>query len=189
MRKINRICIDVDGVLADFVGGVFRLFGVEREFPDQYSLPKHLGISDDEFWNRINLASPEFWENLDPYPWAHELYDHCSRIGSVILLTSPNRCPQCLAGKYAWMQKHFGEKFSRFLIGPAKEMCARPDTVLIDDSESNCASFINHNGWAICFPQPWNRSEGDRSDPFGCTKRKLQLLSEALKNAEISVSQ
>jgi hypothetical protein len=41
-------------------------------------------------------------------------------------------------------------------MGSPKFLCAKPDNILIDDSDKNCNSFIKAGGKAILVPQPWN---------------------------------
>lgn len=161
--KIDRILLDVDGVLADWVAGVCRLFDrdqseMEAEWGHDYDICSVLGCSTSEMWRRVDEAGEDFWANLEPYPWADQLYDLCRSLAPTTILTSPSHDPTSLAGKLRWLDEHMGkgEHFRKFLIGPDKVACARPGALLIDDRDANCDDFRSYGGQAIVFPRPWN---------------------------------
>ena len=53
-----------------------------------------------------------------------------------------------------------------------KHFCARPDALLIDDSDHNVEAFLAHGGQAILVPRPWN--------PLHCMPT-LTFLDDAFK--------
>jgi 5'(3')-deoxyribonucleotidase len=162
-----RILLDLDGVLADFVGGVCRLWDISyaelvANWGDDYDICVPLGITTDELWRRIDAAGESFWAELEPYPWAYDLFAACCELAPTTILTSPSWHPSSLAGKLKWMNRHLSEAdvFRRYLIGPTKEACAHRNAILIDDRPENCDTFKRHGGHAVLFPAPWNDHRG-----------------------------
>lgn len=167
----RRILLDVDGVLADWVGGCAALFNrdpANLNWSETTDMAVALGVSGNAMWRRIDEAGAEFWVNLDPYPWVDELWDAANDVAPTTLLTSPSHHPSSLAGKLQWMNRHLGrgKPFREFLIGPRKEFCACPGSLLIDDRASMCEKFRDHGGDAVLFPRPWNDSGWDPDDPM-----------------------
>lgn len=114
------------------------------------------GLSASELWDPMGR---KFWANLPPYPWAREivqlLEDHFGT-ERICILTSPIRTDGCVDGKMDWIRKHFPQFRRRFLVGPAKEFCAGPRHVLVDDHSVNIENFANAGGHTFLFPAPWN---------------------------------
>lgn len=175
------IFLDIDGVLADFAGGVCNLYGIDRDLAYEswpegtYDVCDALGIDTEEMWMRIDARGVRFWEQLQPYPWAHEVFATCHEHGRVVLLTSPSYHWTSAAGKVAWIQRHLGPNFRDYLIGPPKHACAHDRAVLVDDSESNVRAFTQHGGQGITFPAPWNnRNEKPGADVVAQALRSIR---------------
>jgi 5'(3')-deoxyribonucleotidase len=162
------VLLDKDGVLCDFLGGVFRLFGrLDLSGADCLRWDQHLellGVTPAEFWGRIEEAGHAFWANLEPFPWAFQLYEALVEQATVFICTSPARDPFCSSGKQAWIRRHFPEVFraNRVILTNRKWICAGPDRILVDDSLKNCEDFeslgrTRSPGQAVLFPQPWNQ--------------------------------
>ena len=156
------LLVDMDGVLVDFVTAALRLHDrleVLQDWPaGEWDMSEVMGISGQEFWGPIAEAGADFWATLEPYPWCDDLFELVESTGPWCILTSPSGDPFCAAGKITWLQRRFGRGFRRFLIGPPKWVCARPDQLLIDDNDTNVDRFRERGGRAILFPQPWNRN-------------------------------
>lgn len=152
------ILLDVDGVLVDFVGGALRAHGSDLKVTDlnQYQLEPQLGITPVEFWRVINALGPEFWRDLEPYPWFDHLYYGLKAIGRVMLVTKPSWSVHSYTGKKLWIDKTFGPRFREWVPLADKDLLARPTRCLVDDSTDNIASFLTAGGEACLFPQPWN---------------------------------
>lgn len=67
---VRAIYFDMDGVLADFVGGVRNLCGME---PPNQNDKKRSKKMDDEMWNRIRNVQ-NFYDKLVPLPGAIEMF-------------------------------------------------------------------------------------------------------------------
>ena len=195
-RQINRIFLDLDGVLADWLSPAVRAHGRD---PDEvlaawpastYDLAKVLGVSTNALWKPIHAQGAAFWEQLEPYPWVHDMVRGCQEFAPTTILTSPSLDPMAAAGKVAWMQRVLGRDFRDFLIGPDKPSCARPGAVLIDDRDSGCEDFIAAGGNAVVFPQPWNSlrsiamATGPRTisaeGPWGFVLHELDAIDKTL---------
>lgn len=183
MAKIQRICLDVDGVLVDFVSATADLLGHD---PDKvlsswvlgnYDLAASLGMSNDDIWRKIDSAGENFWANIRTYPWFDQLVELCNaKAAEVVLCTSPSLHHESASGKLRWIQQHFGPKFRNYLIGAPKHFCARPGAVLIDDSEHNCEMFREYGGAAILFPRKWNSGFLFAENPIGYVVARMDEL-------------
>lgn len=159
-----KIYLDVDGVLADFVGTSARYMGFDPGAVTQWDFYSQIGTTDKEFWDRVKSHGQEFWSSMDCYPWCNELFQACRQTAHVSLLTAPPQRadvrPNGIAGRVEWIHATFGESFKDYFAGCKKETLAAPDTLLIDDSDSNCKKFEAAGGRAILFPRPWNDNRG-----------------------------
>ena len=169
--KIETIFLDVDEVLAQWVVAALRaldgfagysgagdprlqpaaVFAAwDALLPRPWDLCEVIPHTRVAMWQAIHACDAGFWKGLDLYPWAMELYQRCSAVAPVVLLTSPSKDPSSYAGKAAWVQRHFPD--AEHLIGSCKHRVAHPGAVLIDDSPKNCAAFREAGGHAILFP-------------------------------------
>ena len=177
---IDRIFLDMDGVLADWTGAACRLFDrdpaeVYATWPDvtwpEGCITGALKISNNELWRRVTSAGFGFWSELEAYPWADELLELCQSTAPTTILTSPSRDPQSLAGKLAWMQARWGETFRDYLVGPDKLACARPGAIIIDDRPVTVEGFRKVGGSGVLFPAVWNANRG--LDPMAHVREAL----------------
>lgn len=189
------VFVDMDGVLANFVGRVAEILNSTPEemiVPGVYNCVEGLGMTDPQMWEAIHDAGP-FFETLDPYPWTHDLlYALQLRvdIDNVCLLTSPPKSAEaggkCCAGKIMWIDKHLPEFSRRYLIGAPKQLCAWPGAVLIDDSELKIKRFEEAGGHGILFPARWNRLHSFWGEGFDPVAYILGAVDAILKQ-EVSV--
>lgn len=182
---IERILLDIDGVLVNFVAGACRLFGKTEEeiMPfwkkGEESMCKALGHDQEELWQKIEAAGPKFWIELPVFPWAKEIYRICQEHAPTAFLTFPTPDPGCIIGKYEWIKMFTGEKRPRgFLIGDAKDFCACPTNLLIDDQMKNIRSFSAANGITLFFPRPPN----DIPEDYCAYVKKFLDLRTNVKN-------
>lgn len=172
-----KIFLDMDGVIMDFVGGIFKWYqteGLTHEDITGWNKIVTLtceakGMTKSEFWKGL---TDEFWEGLEFLPWAEDLIALLEPYKPV-LLTSPGS--HGAGGKQAAIRKGLKQfwRDDRYLIGPAKSYVAHPEAVLIDDSEKNVDAFSEAGGRAILFPQPWNR--------FGSSRDPVKFIYYALE--------
>ena len=178
---IQHVFLDMDGVISDFVSAALDLHDrsdAERSWqPGEWDIPTVLGMNSSKFWTPIHKQGEEYWSTLTPYPWLHELIQVIQEFSSFTILSSPSTLPQCLSGKVQWLHAQFGGEFRDFLIGPQKHLCAKPEMVLIDDSDDNVNLFRKHGGQSILFPQLWN-SNHSIDDRVEFVRRELHRIAE-----------
>lgn len=172
------IFLDMDGVVADFVGAACKVHGKEVEGVDCWNFFEKWGISEDEFWEPVNAGGRDFWANLEPFPWFDELVSAVKAADKdFFVLTKPSRQASCLAGKLDWIHRHFGSRFRNYIFAPDKSPLAAPGRLLIDDSDDNVKGFREAGGVAYLFPQPWNASRQSASDDFFWLRETLSDYS------------
>lgn len=161
LPEITVLYLDVDEVLADWVGAALRLLGYDPASvharwtaldPRPWDLFEVIEHSVNEGWRAIDSAGSSFWADLEPFEWTDALLTLCRGFAPTVLLTSPSQHSSSHAGKAEWIQRHFGRTFKDYLLGSCKHRCAHPGALLIDDSPKNCAAFREHGGHAILFP-------------------------------------
>ncbi len=190
--NIDRIFLDLDDVLNDFTREALQYVTGAKEFffdpawgydivKAANSILNAIGHGDgkeitvEEFWDEITR---DFWANIKPTEWCQEIINTCVKaVGkeNVCILTSPTQDPDCLAGKMEWMQRELPSWLQRqFLVGPCKQFCARPGSLLIDDCEENVKKFREHGGKGWEFPRPWNSRRDE--DPQEWIKETGEIL-------------
>jgi 5'(3')-deoxyribonucleotidase len=150
------IYVDMDGVIANWVGRVLEVMGspLKDHDIDTWDVEGKIGVTREQLWGKIQGA--EFWENLDPYPWFRELWAAVEVHGRPVILSSPGPAPGAAAGKVAWLHKHLGPDFNDWVLTNRKHYVTKPGQILIDDSDRNCSQWDRHEGRSILFPQYWN---------------------------------
>ena len=197
-----RIILDCDEVLADFIGGVCRLFNIkrtdleanwelgrwDRDYDIQTPLSKTLGVQPTAplaFWSNFHYNS-YFWQTLEPLPWCEELLAKVRGItNDWLVVTTP--VPFCHTsgdtsshlGKYNWLRR-MGVTSDRVIVTPHKHYLAGRKVVLIDDSQKNCDDFIRANGHTIVFPTHHNKNHQHKANPLAYVFPELKLYTEML---------
>ncbi len=170
------ICLDQDGLLSDLWSSVLRYNGedpqavMERWPRGEYSFAKVLGKPESKIWGNVHAAGYDFWTQLPELPYAAPLVDLALSLCEVRVVTKPVDSYFCTAGKHIWLQNHFGGRLGtadRFHITAAKADLARPDRLLIDDSDENCKAWRAAGGEAILYPQPWNAGHWSVLSEYG----------------------
>lgn len=195
MTKV-RILLDLDEVLVDFIGGAIGLHGSSLEEvlphwpPGYWSVVPALGkalsreLTDEDFWRPITDKGREFWLGLLTHPWAEELL---SWVKSVTddwhIVTSPSRCPTSHDGKIRWAKNYFGPNFDRICPYRYKEVFARHDAILIDDSDANVKKFRDAGGKAIVFPRHNNSLHRFKGEPLKWVKQAMSACIGEIQDA------
>jgi 5'(3')-deoxyribonucleotidase len=153
--------LDLDGVLTDFVKAACDRYGrcpyANGKNAGEWDIVKLLGVNPTDFWSGCGR---DFWAHL---PWTadgRQILDECERTfgrQNVCLLTSPPDTPGSVQGKLDWVHRELPAYRRRVLVGAAKEFCAGPSRVLVDDSDANVSRFEDAGGRAVLVPRPWNR--------------------------------
>lgn len=150
----------------------------------------------DEFKFRQHTAPLEWWVDLDPYPWTHDLIRLCQTFAAFRIATKPPACsPNAATGKVLWMDEHLRRysstlTFDKYVITPDKARLASPFVVLIDDKDHECTTF-NLAGQhvppcrSLTFPQPWNRAKRFVSERLEHVERCLMTIADDFQRKAI----
>jgi len=181
---IDRILLDMDGCLVDFLGGACKLHdktyeGHPHDPENQkeqtaWNIEPIFQMTAPELWDPMGY---DFWLNLEPLPWMHEVIATLSaKFGeqNICLLTSPIRTDGCIDGKMAFIRKHMPQFSRQFLVGPAKQFTASPRHCLVDDRHKNVEAFKDAGGHAFLFPAPYNHRFKER--PVEALREWVQAL-------------
>ncbi len=138
MSKIE-IFLDMDGVISDF----------DRHCTET-GMRKVDGTPN---YNGMNTV--EWYSNMAVFDGARKFYDNLQTRGHVRFLTAPIKFPECFSGKAEWILKFVPER-GRMILGELmivaskdKHLVAKPNRVLIDDSEKNIKEWIAAGGIGI----------------------------------------
>lgn len=164
--------LDQDGLLSDFHEGALALHSLKDPYINEENLGKY-GI---EHMNGVQIPPAQFYGKMDEEFWASlqptAEFDEIialveSKFGreNVCILTAPVMTYGCLEGKRRWINQYLPQYKNQFLIGKPKHFCAGPDSVLIDDSDSNTKAFRAEGGKTILLPRPWNALFMFRKNP------------------------
>lgn len=184
------IFFDLDGVLADFVGGAFRHHGRSVPMAEvRWDFPQQIGFSGTwvpEFWSSLGH---DFWADLDPLEDGFRLLQKAEKaVGreAIGLLSSPCDTVGCAEGKREWVSKHLPEYRKRLFLGSTKELFASEAKVLIDDHDPNCDRFVAAGGRSLLVPRPWNEHR-DHCDEHGrfCPEKVGESLERLLNVQEL----
>jgi 5'(3')-deoxyribonucleotidase len=157
----------MDGVVADFVGGVFDM--LNESYPDppqERDIVKAVGWKhiEEQFWK---LCDYHFWRTLNKTKEADFIVNECVlRFGrdNCCFLSTATPTLGCETGKKAWLKEYFpGIRSLMTDDHDAKKFCGHYEAVLIDDKHSNIIDFVKWGGTGILIPRPWNdawESEG-----------------------------
>jgi 5'(3')-deoxyribonucleotidase len=159
-----RILLDVDGVVADLVGGVLKF--LDCQLPPErgdaaYDIAATLGyrFGNKAFWDHFNY---DFWAGLPRTAEADEVVELACRYAgkeNVSFSTHPTETYGCAEGKLAWLRRWYPELPVLLHCGAEvrKDLLAAPQTLLIDDRSHNVDTFRAAGGMAFLFARPWNR--------------------------------
>lgn len=143
--KFNCIFLDMDGVIANFSKRYKELYKI---LPEEARTHKEFHGYFDEF-----IANGEF-ANLELMPDAMELVQYLRNADppTVILSSTANEkhYDAISKQKVEWLKKHDIDFQRKFVPGKAhKWKSARPDTIIIDDTESVINDWRKAGGVAI----------------------------------------
>lgn len=162
----RQVFLDMDGVIADFVGAICKAHGrvtpyTRPEALGKFDTEKLWGLTSEQFWSPIATNSFEFWDDIPKTPEADEIVKLATLefgIENVAILTAPSKDHGSVPGKRAWMSRYYPcfAKRMIFATASAKKFCAGPGKYLIDDKDTNVDEFDEAGGVGILVPRPWN---------------------------------
>ncbi|HEC03675.1 MAG TPA: hypothetical protein ENI81_09085 [Phycisphaerales bacterium] len=178
--------VDLDGVLVDTVGEMFRRFGrgkTPRDLKGSYDTRTALGLTCDP-WSQFG---GKFWSEAPWMEGSHDWFRHLAGAGgseNIYLCSSPTHEPDSAAGKLRWIQQHLPYYARRYVLTPCKELLAGPDCMLIDDCDDVVDAFVRAGGRAILVPRPWNSLHAFDGDVVAYMIERIDSAKvQALKGA------
>ena len=88
------VFVDMDGVLCNFIDGVIHHCKLDCHHDDIHAFNEIDNYFDSslDMWMMIDAVEPNFWANLDEYPWTDSLLNIIEASGlDWYLLTSPSQ--------------------------------------------------------------------------------------------------
>lgn len=143
---MQRIFLDLDGVMADFDRHFFECFGKE---PTSKS-----GVDDNELWALVH-GHGNFFRTMPLMPGAMEFYMQLIMEGiEPIILTAASKkhYPEMAIQKMDWVRQHMG---NQILVIPTYGSSSKPlfmqnkGDILIDDYRKNCDRWEAAGGFAV----------------------------------------
>ena len=169
------IYLDMDGVLADFIDGMFRLLNIEPYTLTSYDEILDVAGGRENFWKEIN-GDRFFWDNLQEHHYARRLVSTCFKLDEVYILTASNNDNwKLIAGKIEWVKNHFSKLADKVIFKDAKWELARSGDVLIDDCPQNIEDW-NKIGKGILYPRSWNTRSCENN--YYCYTKVIEQLRE-----------
>jgi 5'(3')-deoxyribonucleotidase len=155
------IFLDMDGVLADFVGAVFKMYKhkpvTKRHWKSGQGLDDILDVPMRDIVHEIKIRGRSFWFGLKPLPVGRKiatwLFQHQYK---PVILSSPTDFPECVAWKIDWLNTHYPNLTERVWTDQ-KHLLAGTNRILIDDLSQNCRNWNGYGGSSVLVPQPWNQ--------------------------------
>ena len=155
--------LDLDGVLADFHGGAYRLHNITNPYTNpahlgSYHIENMVGMSRTKFYGPMGA---DFWANLEPTAECFDIVRLAEEIfgpENVGIITKPILTPGCYDGKLAWVNRYLPQYANRMSASGAKAFfSAKPWAWLVDDAETNIDEWSTAGGNVVPVPRPWNR--------------------------------
>lgn len=150
--------VDLDGVLCDSIGEMFRRFGRGKEPKDcrgSYDTSTILGIRDP--WSQFGS---DFFADVGWTNDGRQLFEAVTGLvgrDHVCICSSPTYESSSAEGKLRWIRRKLGHDYERqYVLTPNKWLLAGPDRVLIDDCDAEICKFRSWGGSGILVPRPWN---------------------------------
>jgi len=170
---IRTLLLDVDGVIADFVGHAIaqlapgRAADLYATWPrGEWNVGTVMGVESSLFWATVD--TPDFWATIPAYAKSHDFVrallalSTSHGVGSVLFATSSGGSTAFPAARTVWL-RNFCKKagvpqipviiFQHILH---KAVAGGPGALLIDDSAHGIAEFKAKGGRTVCVPRVWN---------------------------------
>ena len=182
-RPYRTIYCDVDGVLADFVGGVRRAMALPEDWqPRQWDINADTLLTGREAECDAALREPGFCEDLHAYNGSVYQIQQLRQLRPVTFLTSPlSNAPCWISERRLWLEQRFPyadvifekdkAKYARHGVSSTSDVGA----VLIDDSDAHCEAWRKAGGTAYLVARPWNSGSG------GNLQHVLELIKAGAK--------
>lgn len=159
MKPVPRAILDVDGVVADFLGHVLGAVGYEhgRETIKDYDFRAALTLAQQEKMTQV-LADSTFWETIPIIPGALEGVDNIRSEGhELIWATSPwVPCRGWESVRREWLKRYFDVEPDEIVFTFQKHILTAD--FFIDDRPDSVVAWqrAHSHGIAFLFDAPYN---------------------------------
>lgn len=158
------ILCDSDEVLSDCVNPILNVVhsitGIRYRKEDltKWDILESIGRPDLSAAVHAVCGQPGFVENFEILPGAKEGIRELTKLGTVVIVTSPMSVPNWTYERTRWLEKHFDIPRTRVVHTTGKEFVA--GCCLIDDKADNLFKWKRRNpdGRAFLWEAPYNRS-------------------------------
>ena len=153
LMEVEKIYLDMDGVLADFERGVKEICGLT---PPSQNAKHHKPGEDDEMWEAIK-ACPHFYDYLELMPGAKGLFDalydkYGDKCEILTGIPKPRReIVNAASDKKIWVKRLLSEDVVVNIVFREEkpQYCHGEGCVLIDDMERNIRDWSALGGTGI----------------------------------------
>lgn len=155
------ILVDVDGVLADFMGLICRELSNrgQSRHPDEFKYHDlSLTLSLQELQVFVELAYTEgLAAKISWYPNAELFLGRLHQLGEVFAVTAPWKSRSWAGERGAWLQPHI--RPDHVLSVPAAAKSLIRGDILIEDNSQTAYEWVeaNPSGLALLIDRPWNQ--------------------------------
>lgn len=185
------ILLDVDGVIADFVGALCELLkcnGVALSVEDVKcwdlaELSKSWPEDDRKTLNKLITQTDGYtWHDLiQPYPGSRAFVNRLSNFGKreVLYVTSPLGVPSWHNAREDWLQQHFGAKRDQIIFAHSAAKKHVAGAMLIEDRYDTCLNWVQQDPTrkAYVLARPWNTNNiGPQSYRYSHHRVKLAQI-------------
>jgi len=154
---VQRICVDMDEVMADTLAEHVRRYN--QEFDEDVTLEDLAGKglwefapTDRQAQLRAFLDAEDFFEDLPLIPDAQPVLNDLSQRFEIFIATQAMAVPNSLGPKYRWLQRHFPFIPPTHYVFCGNKSILRAD-FLIDDQPRNLLRF---DGQGLLYTAPHN---------------------------------
>ena len=162
----QRIYVDMDGVVCDFVGKIIQWWNKDhgtnftKEDIKSWGIEKYLGPGA-EYFIKSSVRYPEFYQSLEPIAFAIDIMLLLQKDGFDVILATATPSGGALGyyGKVEWIRRYMPWFDLKNLVSIQRKslLCSGYNDILIDDGEHNIKEWYDAYGKAIIFNQPWNK--------------------------------
>jgi 5'(3')-deoxyribonucleotidase len=156
-RKLKRVCVDMDEVMADTLAEHLRRYN--QAFEEDVTVDDLAGKGlweitpqDRQKELRAFLDAEDFFEDLPLMPDAQEVLKQLSSRFEIFIATQAMAVPNSLGPKYRWLQRHFPFIPPTHYVFCGDKRILRAD-YLVDDLPKNLLRF---EGQGLLYTAPHN---------------------------------
>jgi 5'(3')-deoxyribonucleotidase len=165
---MHTIGIDMDGTIADFIGGFVRAannkYGspgnnIKRTDITEYNLKtvlnKKFPISKEEKNLLENLIQPEFFTYLDIFPEVVETLKQLNKKNKIIIISRAINFYNCTSEKTRWLKHHLKDiNYDIIYVDSSSNKTLINVDYMVDDDPKVISKLTTQTG--IMTEQPWN---------------------------------